>query len=344
MISLIDYINSVDENGKATGHGVKVVNEYISIINQEIVEVIASSEYLENIDLQDKATVKLDFVSFSGTLNFTKKIQQIINKLRNINKSIKSRDGDIVWFTNIDWVLYLYLALWKKKKKVIVTTYKDMFVCNTFSDKVKKYLIEKAIRKIDLMVATNKNIKYDCKTVYVPDFYFNEMYLKYEDVIKKNEVLMIGTMGNNKDIETLVDQFKNINMKLNIVGKFYSEDRYKNLMDIKSENVNIANRRLSDKEYYDLLSQYKYVVLPYKMSNYEKATSGILLESIFLNLVVIAPIELLEYNSINGVGYSDLIELSEIFDSIEKYDVINDYSEYKKENVKLKILNALDTI
>lgn len=46
------------------------------------------------------------------------------------------------------------------------------------------------------------------------------------------------------------------------------------------------------------------------MDCYKGATSGVLLESIFLKSIPVAPQKLLDYNGINGIGYGDLEEIN----------------------------------
>ena len=71
------------------------------------------------------------------------------------------------------------------------------------------------------------------------------------------------------------------------------------------------------------------------MNQYQNRTSGILLESAFLGVVPVAPMELLKTNNIDGIGYRMLDEMCDKIEKCRKKSIIdknrrkilNDYEE-----------------
>ena len=90
---------------------------------------------------------------------------------------------------------------------------------------------------------------------------------------------------------------------------FYNEDekRY-NKLKIKCDgNIIIKNNNLSYIDYLSKIAESKFVILPYKESSYSNRSSGVLLETIFLGSIPIAPKFLLNFNNIKGVDYEKFI-------------------------------------
>ena len=100
-------------------------------------------------------------------------------------------------------------------------------------------------------------------------------------------------------------------MKLEIAGRFLDQQRYLDLQHRAKDNVIVENVVLSEDDYYKKLAGAKYSILPYDMKVYEGRTSGVLLESIFVGTIPIAPKRMLEENEVRGIGYDTLQELLE---------------------------------
>ena len=83
------------------------------------------------------------------------------------------------------------------------------------------------------------------------------------------------------------------------------------------------------------ISSAKYSILPYDMNQYINRTSGVLLESIYVGTIPIAPRSLLEHNKLPGIKYDSLNELLNY-----KWDdndiFLNRFHEiYKKNSIEL---------
>ena len=93
-----------------------------------------------------------------------------------------------------------------------------------------------------------------------------------------------------------------------------------------------------------MIAESKYTLLPYKLERYENATSGILLESIFLKSIPIAPKWLLENNNISGIGYDNLDDLPKSINELNNVtrEYTFDIEDYRKDNIEKKLIRAIE--
>ena len=188
---------------------------------------------------------------------------------------------------------------------------------NFTGGRFEKYLnsiYKRAIKKIDGLIYTRKQAEIlHNNTLYIPDYpYDSEFYKRYDNEHKKNRVICLGTMNRYKQLEELVEIFNDLDIPLDIYGRFDDKTRLNNLLKNKNENVTICDCILSTEEYYQKLGETKYSILPYNMQQYIDRTSGVLLESIYVGSIPIAPKKLLEQNDIQGFGYEDLLDLKKV--------------------------------
>ena len=94
------------------------------------------------------------------------------------------------------------------------------------------------------------------------------------------------------------------------------------------------------------LASYKYVVLPYDAKCYDGRTSGVLLESIFVGAIPIAPKALLHQNGISGLGYTRLSEIEELIRAYENGEIVvsNNLNQFRYEYVRRKIQHFIQKI
>lgn len=158
---------------------------------------------------------------------------------------------------------------------------------------------------------------------------------------------IIGTMTESKDIEGLVETFLNSDIHVKIIGKFVDKSLYSILKEkIKTcGSILIEDKYLDNDEYYSLIAESRYVILPYKQSYYNKRTSGIILEAMFLDTIPIAPEYLLEFNDVKGIGYSDISEVSDLLKNHDIESILEDFkikrSELSVDNIKNNLINLL---
>jgi hypothetical protein len=120
-------------------------------------------------------------------------------------------------------------------------------------------------------------------------------------------------MRSSKDLRGILAAFNDTDIPVWIVGNFENKSEYEYLKSHAVNNFHIENRALDYDEYYRLIAESRFLIMPYDMSFCKDATSGILLKNIFLNSIPIAPLKLLAYNSVSGIGYERLTDLPKTY-------------------------------
>lgn len=305
-ITVCEYLNYVNHQGECIGHGKKVFHEAIKILEEDF-EITAISSESYALPVCQNSIRNLDSVD-QEKMRSTNKIV-----FRNIFRAFKNINDKVIWFTNIDWRLLVCLAFMRGKRKIIITCYrdliKDVYQSSSKIKHLKCLLMKKGMKRVDLVIVTNPNLKIAENQIFIPDYCYDEKYLKYDTRKKKERVLCIGAMRASKDLKGVVLHFRKTDIPVYIVGYFKDISEYEWIVENKTDNITIENRFLDDDEYYRLIAQSRYVIVPYKMQNYQNATSGILQECVFLEAIPIGPRKLLEYNGIDGVKYEKIDEL-----------------------------------
>ena len=255
-ISMVEYQGRCDRDGKAVGHGPKVLKEYYNFIekNNDVkiyapqvifdslkesaatgasqsgnsdagLSTISSGSNLgagsSNRDY-DISLLSEQIVMTSGKL-FFKRLSEKMGMFKNIKAAVKNNDSDYIWFFNVEYYLMLYIFLHKKiRSKVICTFFLDGYH-NGIVGKVKQWVFEKAQKKIDLIIATGPNLKFkNCKTVYVPDYYYiPDKYDALRNNPKEEKAVCLGTMNSGKQLEDMVEAFNKTGYPLYIAGRFF---------------------------------------------------------------------------------------------------------------------------
>lgn len=340
-ITLVDYIGNSDENGNPIGHPLKTVNTYYNLLKNDLnLEVVVPKNYKRLVEADD---IKfLDYFKDMTEDNIFIKIVDIFKRYINIRKAFSISNNEIIWFMNIDFVLFLFLLIHKPKNKLVVNMYNQKSIGKTsVKNLIKDFIYKKGIRKIDLIFSSD--IKLDLKnSVYIPDYFYDKsIYHKFSDN-SEDYFLCIGNMNEGKNIEKLVEIFNKNSLKLKIIGKFWDEKKYELINEFANKNVEVKNTYLSEEEYYEMISKAKFVILPYKKELYNGRSSGVLLESLFMKKTVIAPKFLLDYHDLPGVKYGALDDLD--FKNISKIDDFSFLKKFEIDNIKIKIINHIDKI
>lgn len=352
-IALIDYIGDSLKNGELVGHPVNVGNQYIDMLKEKYqLYSVAPENEVHNLNTDNSISLRHNSIR-----NKNSRIQIIINyfnEFKNLYYVWKSCDSkDILFFFNVDYALYFFL-IFHNRRKVICHT----FTCIIDSEPIiinmlKKSLLHFSRKKISLQLFSNFNFRtYAQSNLFVPDFlYSKKTYDKYISDVKAEKIICVGTMSDSvKELKKMVEIFNNVDYKLEIIGRFFDAALYEELVRIKNPNITIRNKFISNEEYYSLIASAKYCILPYRVSCYMHRTSGVLLESIFLKSIPIAPNSILQNNRISGIGYSDMNELSSIdfynFDAasiLNKWEIVDSDTYDLAENAK-RILKEIDKI
>lgn len=350
-ILLVDYYGTCDKEGNPIGHSPKVLQEYYGLLENEYMIGAALSPCL----------IKATGQSFSEVFELKYNIQEcghkglrerIIDKFKlfyNIRQVLKIRNYDIIWFYRTDFFLFFYLFFQKRisAAKTVALIYHEGFGQGKLG-KILNFFYHRGASKFDGMIYTQKGMAgFHPNAIYIPDYYYSrDKYRKYEQVKKHDKVVCPGTMNPYKKLEETVDAFNLNEINLEIRGYFFDKKRFHHLLESKKDNIVIEDVILSEEEYYQMIAGAKYCILPYDMEQYAGRTSGILQESIFLNAIPIAPIELLNENGIQGIGYKDILDLGTKWTEMTDKEIDNSmlYEEYDRTNIQERLIEFIANI
>lgn len=353
-ILLADYYGVCDKNGKAIGHSPKVIKEYSDLLKEQyLVSAAVSPCIAAEIDINDYEDIynlRYDVVE----ADYEKISKRILDKykiLYNIHQVFRYGKEKNIFFYRVDFFFMLYLLFMGKSKNKRIALIYQLGFGNGIVERLTKQLYRQALKKLDGVIYTQKNMNIrgvDC--FYMPDYlYFEEKYKKYKQSDKKEKVVCLGAMNPYKKLEELVNVFNELGYKLEIIGYFFDKDRFNNLCKNANKNITVIDSILDEEEYYAKMSEAKYAIMPYDMRQYTNRTSGVLIESAFLDTIPIAPEELLNNNGITGVGYDELSDLKDIkWQSNEdnylhsNREVVKKYYDEKK--IRRELIQWLDNI
>lgn len=351
-VLMIDYKGNANRAGVPIGHPIKVINEFSQLLQYHCkVKLLIPENYKDYIkDVPDRDVHWLSkFMNIEG-ISFFDRIANFFNRVINIRESLNCFENEeIIWFVNADIVLFVYMFFSPtsfKNKKIWLTLY-DAQVSN--KRRLKRFFLKKTLVRFNaIFESTLKADIEGINTYQLPDYiYYPEYYEKYNNANKIDRVLYVGTISDDKDIEGLVEAFYNSDKQLLIAGKFRDPLKFQYLKDKASENITFKNSYITEEEYYKLIAESKYIILPYKMEGYMNRTSGVLMEAIYLDSIPIAPKYLLEFNNTSGIEYLELRDVNKMIDTIRKEEldrIINNNFGIKESNnfnlvlKKMKIL------
>lgn len=314
-LTMCGYYGMCDSQNNIVGHVGKVTKEYLELLGQEYrVQLMASPCIYSEMKKEENISgerLKYDII-VDVPFNIKKRIVDKFKIMWNIGQCVHNSMQKTLFFYQTDFFFFLYIFLFyrKKNKNIYGLIYHQNFTGGKL-EKYLNYIYKKALVKLDGVIYTQKTQKIDHrKTLYIPDYlYDSDYYFKYNEAIKEDKVVCLGTMNRYKQLEELVEVFRSIDMPLEICGRFDDKNRVHELLGRKSDNVTICDCILSTEEYYQKLGKAKYSILPYDMQQYISRSSGVLLESIYVGSIPIAPKLLLEQNGIAGYGYDELKDL-----------------------------------
>lgn len=307
-VSIIDYIGYSDSDQQPVGHPLKVIREFASLISDKIeVEVIAPQNYLDRLRSFSGIKLPLYINAIKSGKNTLENLKCMFISFINIYFAMKKSTAEVIWFCNVDQFLFMYLGIFGfHGKKVIVTLF-----AKEYHKWYHNYYMRKVLPHLSLIIGSNPDTTHghpnEC---YIPDYlYRSEQYSKYRSEDKQSKVVCVGTMNRSKQIKELVEVFNEIDYPLEICGLFYENDYYEEIMEIKKPHISITNQYIGYDEYLQLLGEARYVILPYKQEAYEKFTSGVILESVFVGTIPITCKMLLDKMQLRGISYLQLSDL-----------------------------------
>lgn len=345
-VILADYISYTDKQGEPVGHPLKVLKEYAELISDEyVVRYAAYWTYLTYLEQENHISLPGNIAEGEDYVSIKGKLKQLLISWKNITYIFRQGRKDFVWFCNIDLFLLIYLAFhpWKCKR-VILTTY-----LKEFSSGYQNQLFQYAMKHVGLFLCSNKENTYcGSNHVFIPDYLYDaNIYRKYVVNDKQEKVVCLGTMGEQKELRELVGAFVKSGYPLEIIGHFSNKELFRELSELAGHNIKVRDTYLEYEEYLTILGEAKFSVLPYRRDAYEAKTSGVLLESVFLQTIPITNQRLLQNWEVHGVGYGDVRELSTV--NLYKYDTddLNNMNEhliaesYNKEKYRKILLSRL---
>ena len=315
-IVFIDYCGSCDGEGRAIGHSPKVLMEYADLLKDhyklEAILPLCVHESVKEGTFDRITNLPYQIVE-EGNRGLLKRLVDKYKLFRNIGLANRYSEQKICWYYRTDFFLFLYYFFHRKPKdKIMICLLYQQKFAEGILGKTLNIIFKRGLSKFDAVIYTQKNMKIPHpKVFYMPDYYYDAKYEPYRKMPKDDKVVCLGTMNPYKELEKLVDVFNANGMKLEIAGRFLDQQRYLDLQHRAKDNVIVENVVLSEDDYYKKLAGAKYSILPYDMKVYEGRTSGVLLESIFVGTIPIAPKGMLEENEVRGIGYDTLQELLE---------------------------------
>lgn len=317
-VVLCGYYGMCDSDGQSVGHTGKVTKEYFELLSQNMeISIMASPSIVKtlNEDMKAKSECLRYDIVIDVPFTIKKRILDKFKILHNIHTCFKKTKNETLFFYQVDFFFFFYLLFFhhSKKRNIYCLLYHQDFTGGK-AEGILQWIYRKALRKLTGVIYTQKGVRIPSdKALWIPDYFYDEkIYGKYRNMDKQEKVVCLGTMNRYKKLEELVGVFGKISYPLEICGRFDDEERFQMLLSQKSDNVQIANVVLSEEEYYTKLGQAKYSILPYDMGQYTNRTSGVLLESLYVGSMPIAPKQLLEQNELPGYGYGEMEELCEM--------------------------------
>lgn len=320
-ITMCNYYGMCDTYSNVMGHTCKVTKEYFELLSRQYTVSLNASPCIIDALKEEgfERTRKLRYnIHIDEPFTLKKRILDKIKLLKNLQECFRKTEDKTLFFYQVDFFFFFYIALFYRRysKKVYCLIFHQDFTGGSL-EKVLGWFYKKALQKIDGVLYTQKGHPVSHPNVsWMPDYLYTEKrYGKYQRMQKQEKAVCLGTMNRYKCLEELVEVFSKIGYPLEVIGRFDSAERYEELKQkaikgdgIKS-NITIENRILTEEEYYEILGSARFSLLPYNMEQYQNRTSGVLLESLYVGSIPIAPSVLLEQNELPGIGYEALSEI-----------------------------------
>lgn len=348
---MCNYYGMCDARGNVLGHSAKVTDEYSKLFSEKYELVLLASPCIAKNANQDyfKTKVPLRYdIRLDEPFTMIKRITDKIKILRNISSCFNKTSERNLFFYQVDFFFFFYLVffLHSNKYKIYCLICHQDFTGGRLENLLMKIYL-KGLKKLSGVIYTQQG-KYinHPNSCWMPDFLYSEdKYKKYQELGKQEKAICVGTMNRYKQLEQLIEVFRHTTYPLEIIGRFDDKERLLELLRNKPENVMIVDEVLSEEEYYQKLGRAKFSIIPYDMFQYTNRTSGVLIESLFVGCIPIAPARLLEQNNLPGYGYNSIEELAG-FDwmqlSISHF--CTEVDRMKKEYDSRKVLQYIDKV
>ncbi|MEN1968866.1 hypothetical protein WMZ97_12435 [Lentibacillus sp. N15] len=193
-----------------------------------------------------------------------------------VGKLVKKNDYDLILFTGIDIISFSLATKRVVKRYVFV----DHAITYLDKNKVKRYFWQHLNPKIQaiameeyIKVYLKENLKVKNK-VWILKHPLPTIK-KYNNTAKENKIIFAPSGSNDEDfVSYLIENSDRIK-------------GYKIIIKSKKQSINLKklevyNKRITNEEYYNLMSNCDYILLPYN-SNYNYRVSGVFFEAVVFN-------------------------------------------------------------
>lgn len=289
---IADIIGKYDKiTGQPFGHYLNFFEQYSELLGKDYEVIVTAShrykEFLSNktnfIPLNFEIEYKLTRSKIRRLFNTTKQILNLVRVL-----SIKS---DILLLQSPDSLLPLLpLAFFFGKKKIYIVFYKDLLQDGSaLKRKAKKFLFSLYRKKISGVISGIEKVAKSYKLPYIvlPDYLKLNTAKNVKNSNMKYDVAVLGINSRSKDLIDVVNSFRNTNYKVIIAGKFVDQSFFEEVKSLATENIQIVNEYIDRKKYQEILSNSRFIALPYKPDVYKLQSSGIFYEAIYNSKPVI---------------------------------------------------------
>ena len=338
---IIADISGFSYRGMPSAHYWKVARDYYFLLKNDFITSIAGPKIYGKL-LNDYPLKTLRYkIQGLKSYNVFENIKKIFYEICNF-KQVLAHNPDIIIFQSCGFLsLIIGLIIFKPKKRIYIMQY-----TNRLDSGIYRKLYNYAKQRIEGTITGLYEVgqMYSDRVIVMPDYiYIEDTFQKNQSRIKY-DFLVCGIMFPEKDIEQVVEVFSKMKFKVKISGYFHSKERFNLLKSIASDNIEIDDRYLSNKEYNLLIKQSKFVILPYK-EHYNDATSGVVYDAIFRRKPIITKaLNGMEFVRESNIGFLYKKNIKEFFDTDYDYnELIKNIDIFLKQNqdYKMKIVNFI---
>lgn len=317
---IIAEVTGFIHNGKPSAHYWKVARQYEQILSGRFRVKIAGPKQFSKY-LPEYKIIAMPY-SNKGLKQYNA-IESIIKILREIAnyRFIMKHNADIVIFQSSGFLsLCISLFLFKPDRDIFMIQYTD--ILHSFKY---RFLFSRARKYLRGVISSIEHVAglYHDNYLIIPDYLpvGNKECDENSDYIY--DYCVVGIMFPGKDVDDVVNTFRNTDKKVVIAGYFKDKSMYERIIRVKSTNIKVINEYISKEKYDKIICSSKYVILPYTQY-YNDASSGVALDALYRGRPVITKnLRGFDYIDKNGLGFLYNESVSEF--SQDK----NHYKDYK---------------